>query len=175
MSEPIQRESASASAATVRHPAARVSVGMRCMAVCAALGFAHLPAIALAENSCPGIHVNILNIANSTGKVACALFESPEGFPKEFLQSATNIAMLEIRETRARCHFLDIPPGTYALAVIHDENLDGKLATNWLGIPKEGYGFSNKAKVSFAGAPSFEDASFAYDGQDLEMTLRLNY
>lgn len=172
MSEPMHRESAAA--ATIGYSAAR-AVGRRCMAVCAALALVQPSGIALAQNSCPGIHVNILDIGNSTGKVACALFDSPEGFPKEFLQSATNIAMLEIRETQARCHFLDIPPGTYALAVIHDENLDGKLATNWLGVPKEGYGFSNKAKASFAGAPSFEDASFAYDGQNLEMTLRLNY
>ncbi|MFO7582613.1 DUF2141 domain-containing protein [Guyparkeria sp.] len=118
--------------------------------------------------------MNILDIRNSTGKVACALFESPDGFPTEFVKSATNITMLEIRDTQARCHFLDIPPGTYALAVIHDENLDGKLATNWLGIPREGYGFSNDVTASM-GAPSFDAASFEYDGQNLDMTISLNY
>jgi len=35
-----------------------------------------------------------------------------------------------IRDT-ARCDFEDIPPGTYALAAIHDENVDGKLDTNF--------------------------------------------
>ncbi len=173
MSEPIHGKASLFP--TESHLVARVLKGTRCLAMGAALGSAHLPTIVSAENSCPGIHVNILKIAHSTGKVACALFESPEGFPREFLQSATNIAMLEIRETEARCHFLDIPPGTYALAVIHDENLDGELATNWLGVPEEGYGFSNKAKVSLAGAPSFKEASFAYEGQDLEMTIRLHY
>ncbi len=157
------------------HPVKRASMGSGAVAMCAVLMLAYVPAIAVAEPACTGIHVNVLDIRNSTGKVACALFESPEGFPKEFLQFATNIAMLEIRETQARCHFLDIPAGTYALAVIHDENLDGKLATNWLGAPTEGYGFSNKANASLAGAPSFEDASFTYEGQDLEMTLTLNY
>src|SRR5678815_335340 len=98
-----------------------------------------------AQPSQPGIHVEVLGIRNSTGAVACALFESPEGFPTEFLHFATNIMMIKIRATKARCDFADIPPGTYALAVIHDENLDGKLAMNWLGVPQEGYGVSNDA------------------------------
>uniref|UniRef100_UPI00356AD981 DUF2141 domain-containing protein n=1 Tax=Marinobacter sp. TaxID=50741 RepID=UPI00356AD981 len=94
------------------------------------VAFTSLPAIVFAQPTCPGIHVDIPNIENSTGTVACALFESPEGFPAEFLHSATHITMMKIRDTKARCSFLDIPPGTYALAVIHDENMDGKLNTN---------------------------------------------
>ena len=43
-------------------------------------------------------------------------------------------------ETEARCDFEDIPAGTYAIAAIHDENRNGKLDMNWLGVPKEGYG-----------------------------------
>ena len=41
--------------------------------------------------------------------------------------------------------------------------MNGKLDTNWLGIPKEGYGFSNDAKGSF-GAPPFSAAGFQYEG-----------
>ncbi|MCS3903626.1 uncharacterized protein (DUF2141 family) [Methylohalomonas lacus] len=136
--------------------------------------FMKLPAIAFAQAPCPGIHVKILDIRNSTGAVACALFEAPEGFPAEFLRYATNIMMIKVRDTQARCDFLDIPSGTYALAVIHDENMDGKLDTNWLGLPREGYGFSNDAKASMS-APSFEAASFPYDGQNLDLTISLNY
>lgn len=152
----------------------RLTNGGRGVAVGAVLMLASLPAIVFAQPSCPGIHVRILDIRNSTGTVACALFESPEGFPTEFLQSATNITMIAIRDTQARCNFLDVPPGTYALAVIHDENMDGKLATNWLGIPTEGYGFSSGATASMS-APSFEDASFSYDGHNLDLTITLNY
>lgn len=161
-------------ASTVWPPATRVPMGIRCIALCAVLVFANLPTIVFAQSSCPGIHVKILDIRNSTGAVACALFESPEGFPTEFLHSATNIMMIKVRDTQARCDFEDIPPGTYALAVIHDENMDGKLGTNWLGVPTEGYGFSNDATASF-GAPSFDAASFPYDGENLDMTISLNY
>ncbi len=152
----------------------RLSMRVRYVVLSAVLVFTNLPAIVFAQSSCPGIHVKILDIRNSTGAVACALFEAPEGFPAEYLRFATNIMMIKIRDTQARCDFLDIPPGTYALAVIHDENMDGELESNWIGIPREGYGFSNDAKASM-GPPSFEAASFPYDGQNLELTISLNY
>jgi uncharacterized protein (DUF2141 family) len=114
------------------------------------------------------------NLRNSTGTVDCALFESPEGFPTEVLHSATTIMVIKVRQTQARCNFEDIPPGRYALAVVHDENMNGKLDTNHLGIPTEGYGFSNDVK-GLLGPPSFAAASFAYDGRNLELTIRLEY
>jgi uncharacterized protein (DUF2141 family) len=52
--------------------------------------------------------------------------------------------------------------------------MNGKLDTNVLGIPTEGYGFSNDAWAWF-GAPSFKAASFTYDGRNLDMTLSLQY
>ena len=139
-----------------------VSMGVRCVALFAMLVFANLTAVAFAQSSsCPGIHVKVLNIKNSTGTVDCALFDSPVGFPIEVLHSATNAMVIKIRNTEARCDFEDIPPGTYALAVIHDENMNGKLDTSWLGIPREGYGFSNDAKA-LLGAPSFSAASVVF-------------
>ena len=151
---------------------AEVSAG--CVALFAVLVLTHLPTVGFAQASCPGIHVQILHISNSIGTVDCALFESPEGFPTEVLRSATNIMIIKVRKTQARCDFEDIPPGTYALAVIHDENMNGKLDTNALGIPTEGYGFSNDVRGLF-GAPAFSAASFAYDGRTLELTIDLQY
>ena len=151
----------------------RISNGVRCLAWFAALTLAH-PVPAFAQSACPGIHVTILNIRNSTGTVACALFESAEGFPTEYLRSATNVMVIKIRKAQARCDFEDIPPGTYAMAVVHDENMNGKLDANWLGAPTEGYGFSNDAKV-LLGAPSFSAASFMYDGRNVDLTMSLHY
>ncbi len=172
MNESINRKSAAA--ATVRNPETGIPMAVLCMALLAALVFANLSTLALAQSPCPGIHVKILNIRNSTGTVACALFESPEGFPIEFLHSATNVMVIKIRKTQARCDFEDIPHGTYAMAVIHDENMNGKLDTDWLGIPTEGYGFSNDA-TGIIGAPSFSAASFHYDGQNVDLTMSLHY
>jgi uncharacterized protein (DUF2141 family) len=151
------------------------SGGTHIVALFAVLMFAYLPAVALAQSpSCPGIHVKILDIRNSTGTVDCALFDSPVGFPTEFLHSASRVMVLRVRHERARCDFEDIPPGTYALAVIHDEDSNGKLNTNWLGIPTEGYGFSNDAR-GLLGPATFSAASFSYDGRSVELTISLHY
>lgn len=134
-------------------------MGVRCVTFFAALVLADLSTVAFAQSACPGIHVKILAIRNSTGSVACALFESPAGFSIEFLRSATNVMVIKVRKTQARCDFEDIPPGTYALAVIHDENVNGKLDTNRLGTPTEGYGFSNDAKAALGALRSLPPAS----------------
>jgi len=149
-------------------------MGVRVVAWLTALVCASLPASVVAQSPCSGIHVKILNINNSTGTVACALFESSVGFPNEFLRSSTNVMVIKIRKAQARCDFEDIPPGTYAMAVIHDENMNGKLDTNLLGISTEGYGFSNDAKV-LLGAPSFSAANFPYKGENLNLTMSLHY
>jgi uncharacterized protein (DUF2141 family) len=164
----------SAWASTLRYPVTRSPMGVRCVAWFTVLVFANLSAISFAQSSCSGIHVEILDIRNSTGAVACALFEAPEGFPTKYRDSATNIMMIKVRDRQARCDFLDIPPGTYALAVIHDEDMDGKLDTDGVGLPTEGYGFSNDA-IALMGAPSFGAASFAYNGRTLELTISLSY
>jgi uncharacterized protein (DUF2141 family) len=172
MNESTIRKSALAS--TVKDAEMQVPMAARCAAWLAVLLFASLPAVASAQSRCPGIHVKILDIRNSTGSVACALFESPVGFPIEFLRSATNVMVIKIRKTRARCDFEDIPPGTYAMAVIHDENMNGELDTDSLGNPTEGYGFSNDARGA-VGAPSFSAASFRYNGRGLDLTMSLHY
>jgi uncharacterized protein (DUF2141 family) len=173
MDESIDRKPAVAS--TVKDPKMVGPMGVRCVVLFAVLVFVNLTSVAFAQpSSCPGIHVKVLNIRNSTGTVDCALFESPGGFPTEFLLSATNVMVIKIRKTEARCDFEDIPPGTYALAVIHDENMNGKLDANWLGLPREGYGFSNDVKP-LLGAPPFSVASFKYDGGTLDLTISLHY
>lgn len=146
----------------------------RWAAWCSLLLVATLAGVALAQPACPGIHVRILDIRSSTGAVACALFDSSVGFPTEYLHAATQIMVIKVRDRQARCDFEDIAPGRYALAVVHDENMNGKLDVNWLGIPLEGYGFSNDASA-LLGAPSFTAASFPYGGKILEMTVALKY
>jgi uncharacterized protein (DUF2141 family) len=156
-----------------REPGVRIPKGFRFVWF-ALLMFVNLSAIAFAQTPCPGIHVRILNIRNNTGTIACALFESPVGFPTQFLHSAMKVMVMKIQKTEARCDFEDMSRGTYAIAAIHDENSNGRLDANWMSIPTEGYGFSNDAK-GVVGAPSFSAASFPYDRQNLDLTLTLHY
>ena len=124
--------------------------------------------------ACPGMHVTILNIRNGIGTVDCALFNSPEGFPTDVLRSAVRLVAMKVPNLEARCDFENIPAGTYALVVLHDENMNGKLDTNWAGVPTEGYGFSNNARGAL-GAPTFAAASFKYDGRNVDLTMSLHY
>ncbi|MFO7752314.1 MAG: DUF2141 domain-containing protein [Desulfobacteraceae bacterium] len=173
MSESTHRNSVLAS--TVSYSVTRGSMGVRCVAFCAVLVFANFSAVSFAQSSCPGgIQVTIPNIKNSTGNIACGIFESPEGFPKKFLVSAKTIIIKKIQRMQAQCDFTDIPSGTYAIAVIHDENMNGELDTNWMGVPKEGYGFSNTTIDEF-GTPAFSASSFRYHGQNHNMTIKLEY
>lgn len=55
---------------------------------------------------------------------------------------------------------LDVPLGDYAVMVIDDVNNNGKLDTNWMGVPDEGCGASNGAKGGPFGGPPWSDAKF---------------
>ena len=141
---------------------------------CLALSLVWLPSNGFAQTECPTINIKIQNISNNTGVIACAIFESGEGFPGKFLKFASKIIITQISGKDASFEFSNILPGKYAIAVIHDENYNGELDTNMLGLPKEGYGFSSGAKVTLS-APSFSDAEFIYDGGVLQMSIKLNY
>ena len=66
-----------------------------------------------------------------------------------------------------------LTPGDYAIAIVHDENGNGKLDT-FAGIPREGVGFSRNPVLRF-GAPSFRSASFPVAGGPVEQDIRLKY
>jgi uncharacterized protein (DUF2141 family) len=97
--------------------------------------------------------VQITNVKNDKGQVAVALYNSEKDFMKTRYQGKAARAVKGMVEIV----FENIPAGTYALGVIHDANGNNKLDTNILGIPKEGFGFSNNAMGTF-GPPSFEKA-----------------
>lgn len=68
----------------------------------------------------------------------------------------------------------DVPPGTYALRAYHDENGNGQLDRNLLGVPREGFGFGNDAPVILS-PPNFRDAAVTVGENDVETALTLRY
>ena len=64
-----------------------------------------------------------------------------------------------------------LPPGRYAVQVFHDENGNGELDANFVGMPKEPWGFSNNARGNF-GPPKFEDTSVELNGE-ATITIRV--
>ena len=73
----------------------------------------------------------------------------------------------------ARIHLGAVPPGTYALLVIHDENRDGRLNMT-LGIPREGFGFSNNPAMR-PRAPRWDEIRFAAPAGPVTQTIRVRY
>jgi uncharacterized protein (DUF2141 family) len=117
------------------------------------------------------LRVRVVGLRNEEGEVRCSLFSSAEDFPANADLLATTVTA-PIADRTAICEFSTIAPGTYAVVLFHDENSDGKFKRNWLGLPKEGYGFSNDAPTRWH-APSFDAASFPYTGGIAEILVHI--
>jgi uncharacterized protein (DUF2141 family) len=118
------------------------------------------------------VTVTVTGLRNNKGVVYCKLHDRRTTFPSRKHAS--------IRPTKARpanrqavCTYINIPKGRYAVVIAHDENGNGKIDTNFIGIPKEGYGFSNNVRP-FLSAPSFNSAGFPVTG-DVTVTIRVIY
>jgi uncharacterized protein (DUF2141 family) len=78
-----------------------------------------------------------------------------------------------IRNKQATCDFKNVPYGNYAIVAFQDENRDGEFNQNWLGMPKEGFGFSDNP--STLRKPVFSDAEFNVDKPVVQLMIKLNY
>lgn len=118
------------------------------------------------------IKVKVTGVNKKRGEVMLALFSSPKGFPYE-----TSYAIQKQKGNAANgsveVNFTNIKPGTYAIALFHDTNGDGKLNTNFMGIPKEGYGVSNNTYNTFS-APGYKESSFVHNNSS-ELTIQMKY
>ena len=119
------------------------------------------------------IHVEIGGLHSDKGQVECALFASASDFPKH-ADKAIARTKSGITQGHAVCEFPAVAPGRYAVSAYHDENSNGKMDTNFVGMPREGVGASNNARGHF-GPPKFEDAAFRYAGGKLDLTITITY
>jgi uncharacterized protein (DUF2141 family) len=119
------------------------------------------------------ILLTISNIRTNNGKVNVSLFNLADGFPSN-VQKAVAVQSVAIQKNQATVRFENLPFGTYAIACLHDENGNGKMDTNLVGIPKEGYGASNNAVSKFS-APKFEAAKFPFNSAVLSVNCKMFY
>lgn len=118
--------------------------------------------------------VEIEGLRNTEGAIHLSLFRAAEGFPDDtasVFRSAT-LALVDNADPVLRFEALDY--GTYALSILHDENGNGKMDTGILGVPLEGFGFSNNPRIGF-GAPSFDSCSFGFGGPEVRLRVTMRY
>lgn len=117
------------------------------------------------------ITVRVLRVrATAGGLLHVALHREPgEGFPGR--SSFANQAVRPLGEDVVVT--FEAPPGRYAVAVHHDANANGKMDSNFLGIPKEGYAVSNDARPKFR-APRFSEAEVSVT-RDTALVVHMNY
>ena len=119
------------------------------------------------------ITVTITGLRNTKGRILVSLFNSFDGFPDEPAK-AFRRAVLPAGKYPAVIEFADLPHDVYALAVLHDEDMNGKLTTSFWGYPKEGIGASNN-KLPKKGKPRFKDALFVALEDPVELVVRIKY
>tara|TARA_R110002050_G_scaffold54521_3_gene123256 strand:- start:397 stop:813 length:417 start_codon:yes stop_codon:yes gene_type:complete len=104
--------------------------------------------------------LNITNIETIKGTIEIGIFNTNERFLEE--GQAYKTTSVKVTADKHTVVFKDLPPGNYAVSMYHDVNADGECNRNFMGIPKEPYGFSNNFRPRFS-APTFKDCEFTLD------------
>lgn len=118
--------------------------------------------------------VDIEGLRNEKGNVGCALFNAGEGFPgpSPIVNGARE---LPAAQRPMHCEWSGLPAGEYAVTVQHDEDGDGQLDTNFVGVPTEGYGATNNVYPGTR-APTFDESKVALgDSEQRSFTINLKY
>ncbi len=113
--------------------------------------------------------LKITDIRNDNGHLLVLVEATADGWNGKQKEAAK--ARIDAKRGEVVYHFEDLAPGKYALQVMHDENDNGELDSNFLGIPTEGYGFSQNPKVMRRA--TFEEAQFELPADGAEVVVRL--
>ena len=116
--------------------------------------------------------IDVADLRNARGELRVGVFDRDRGFPRSrdgailWRSVAAGAAEKSMR--------IDLPPGRYAVVVLHDENSNKKLDTNFIGVPKEGYGVTNNPKPALRAA-TFKEALFRLPPQGKRMMVSIQY
>lgn len=138
-------------------------------AMIAAIAAIAVGALLGAANAPGTLRVEISNVRARTGTVHVDICTEAQ-----FLRDCPRSAEAPAIVGTTTVTLAGLPPGRYAAQVYYDENGNRKIDRALFGIPREGVGFSNDARIRFA-PPKWEEAVFAYDGQPRTIQLKLRY
>jgi len=114
--------------------------------------------------------VTVTGLKAAQGKLVACLWRDKAGFPSCAKSRTARRLTLPVSATTMQVSFPDLAPGNYAVTVEHDENGDGKMSHNFIGMPTEGVGISNNP----GGMPGFEKSLVRIGGAGA-ITVRMRY
>ena len=117
------------------------------------------------------IVAQVLAVRTDTGILIARLYHGADGFSSD-PEKAYREAKFKIRDGKAVVTFADVPYGEYAIWIHHDEDEDGELKSNFIGMPKEGVGVSGPPP-SFI--PTYKDARFELNAPEYALEISLRY
>lgn len=119
------------------------------------------------------VTITVTDLRNSEGVVRACMTTVESVFPRCAKDPNSYRTVVPAGET-VTIRFNNVRPGEYAIALLHDENEDGK-ANRVLGMaPREGFGFSRDAPVRMA-PPEWDDAVFTVGTASQRVTIRMRY
>lgn len=113
------------------------------------------------------------NVESEQGNIVVWVYDKSDDWLSDRYRTSATVPVAGHRQGDTVTLKLDLPPGEYALSVFHDEDANGKLARNFIGLPKEPAGLSNNAVPRF-GPPKWKDAVFRIEAAPVEQRIKLN-
>lgn len=111
--------------------------------------------------------IKVEGLRNSKGVVQFALYNEDGSIPDEKFESYYRLGTSKIKHRSATFIFSDLPAGTYAINILHDENENGKIDKGLI-LPIEGIGFSNYESIGLGNRPKFSKASFLLNSDSIK-------
>ena len=118
------------------------------------------------------LELEITQIKNLRGLIRMCVYDSPEGYRNDVFIWDQTLKKDSVKENRLSIK-LYLPEGIYGIAVLDDENRDGKM-NYFLGIPKEGFGFSGYFHSGLR-KPEFSSFQFVHKNDNTKVTVKLKY
>ena len=126
--------------------------------------------IVIAQN----IEIVVSGVKPGKGQALIAVFKDQESFEKKEPFIGLQFDKTKIIDGQMRTS-IELDPGVYGISFLDDKNKNGDMDNNWIGIPKEGFGFSNFEHKGFK-KPHFDDFQIeVMEGETHSITIKMKY
>ncbi|MFC4291406.1 DUF2141 domain-containing protein [Sphingorhabdus arenilitoris] len=131
-----------------------------------------MPGPVRAAEAKANVTVSVTNLRNQKGQLMVCLTKNPKAFP-DCSKDASALKKLVPAGSASNIVFSGVEAGTYAVAIVHDENNNNKMDLR-IFIPREGFAFSRNPKIGM-GPPKFKSASFAVGSANVTQSVKMKY